>query len=88
MKITDVRTMLLTGPDQHGVGGIGRTWHVLFVRVDTDAGIYGIGEAGNLLGDRQASPTAASGSSARTRSRSIPSSGRCCPAASRPTTRR
>ena len=38
MKITDVRTMLLTGPDPHGVGGIERVWHVLFVRVDTDAG--------------------------------------------------
>ena len=28
MKITDVRTMLLLGPDPHGVGGIARTWHV------------------------------------------------------------
>jgi galactonate dehydratase len=27
---------------------------VLFVRVDTDAGLYGLGEAGNMLGDRQA----------------------------------
>jgi len=54
MKITDVRTMLLAGPDPHGVGGIERNWHVLFVRVDTDAGLYGLGEAGNVLGDRQA----------------------------------
>ena len=29
MKITDVRTMLLHGPDPHGVGGVERTWHVL-----------------------------------------------------------
>ena len=54
MKITDVRTMLLLGPDPHGVGGIERSWHVLFVRVDTDEGVYGIGEAGNMMGDRQA----------------------------------
>ena len=40
MKVTDVRTMLLTGPDEHGVGGIARDWHVLLVRVDTDTGIY------------------------------------------------
>ncbi len=54
MKITDVRTMLLLGPDPHGVGGVERSWHVLFVRVDTDAGLYGLGEAGNFMGDRQA----------------------------------
>src|SRR5438552_18668397 len=54
MKITDVRTMLLRGPDPHGVGGVERSWHVLFVRVDTDAGIYGLGESGNLGGDREA----------------------------------
>ena len=54
MKITDVRTMLLLGPDPHGVGGVERSWHVLFVRVDTDAGVYGLGEAGNFMGDRQA----------------------------------
>ncbi len=54
MKITDVRTMLLLGPDPHGVGGVERSWHVMFVRVDTDAGVYGLGEAGNFMGDRQA----------------------------------
>jgi L-alanine-DL-glutamate epimerase-like enolase superfamily enzyme len=54
MKITDIRTMLLLGPDPHGVGGVERSWHVLFVRVDTDAGVYGLGEAGNMMGDRQA----------------------------------
>ena len=54
MKITDVRTMLLLGPDPHGVGGVERSWHVLFVRVDTDSGVYGLGEAGNLMGDSQA----------------------------------
>ena len=54
MKITDVRTMLLLGPDPHGVGGLERSWHVLLVRIDTDAGVYGLGEAGNFFGDRQA----------------------------------
>ena len=54
MKITDIRTMLLLGPDPHGVGGVERSWHVLLVRVDTDAGVYGLGEAGNFMGDRQA----------------------------------
>jgi galactonate dehydratase len=54
MKITDIRTMLLRGPDPHGVGGVERTWHVLLVRIDTDAGVYGLGEAGNMFGDRQA----------------------------------
>ncbi|MBM4408072.1 MAG: mandelate racemase/muconate lactonizing enzyme family protein [Chloroflexi bacterium] len=53
MKITDVRTMRLTGPDPHGIGGIGRDVTIELVRVDTDAGLYGIGEAGNFLGDRQ-----------------------------------
>ncbi len=53
MRITDVRTMLLEGPDPHGVGGIERIWGVRIVRVDTDAGIYGLGEAGNMFGDGQ-----------------------------------
>ena len=52
VKITDVRTMLLLGPDPHGVGGLERSWHVLLVRIDTDAGVYGLGEAGNFFGDR------------------------------------
>lgn len=57
MKITDVRTMALVGPDAHGIGGKGRDWHVLIVRIDTDAGIYGLGEAAHFqrqdLGVRQ-----------------------------------
>jgi galactonate dehydratase len=53
MKITDIRTMQLTGHDTHGVGAIERDWTIRLVRVDTDAGIHGIGEAGNFLGDEQ-----------------------------------
>src|SRR3989304_8078059 len=53
MKITDVRTMLLDGPDPHGVGGIERSWQVLLVRIDTNAGIYGLGESGHMGGDRE-----------------------------------
>ncbi len=51
MKVTDVRTMRLTGLDTHGVGAKPRQWTIELVRVDTDAGIYGLGEAGNMLGD-------------------------------------
>lgn len=45
MRITDVRTMRLEGPDPHGIGGQPRTIPFLLVRVDTDAGTFGIGEA-------------------------------------------
>ncbi len=41
-----------SGPTSTASGGIERVWHVLFVRVDTDAGIYGLGESGNFAGDR------------------------------------
>ena len=54
MKVTDVRTMRLSGPDPHGVGGTERTWSIEIVRVDTDAGLYGLGEAGHMMGDREA----------------------------------
>ncbi len=50
MKITDIRTMKLTGPDSHGVGGKARNVSYLLVRVDTDEGIYGIGESEVFLG--------------------------------------
>ena len=53
MKITDIRTMLLQGPDPHGIGGKLREWQVLLVRVDTDSGLHGLGEVGNLPGDRE-----------------------------------
>lgn len=57
MKISNVRTMVLVGPDDHGVGGQSRNWHVLLVRIDTDAGLYGLGEAAHFqdqtLGVRQ-----------------------------------
>ena len=48
MKITDIRTMVLVGPDAHGIGGKSRDWHVLIVRIDTDEGIYGLGEAAHF----------------------------------------
>ena len=54
--------MQLTGLDdargRRHQPGVGR---YRLVRVDTDAGIYGIGEAGNFLGDEEGSATAASG---------------------------
>ena len=54
MRITDVRTMLLAGPDPHGVGGVPRTWKIMLVRIDTDSGVYGLGEAGTMLGVAEA----------------------------------
>src|SRR5688572_14076083 len=48
MKLTDIRTLALEGPDHHGIGGKARTWRVLLVRVDTDEGVYGLGEAPHL----------------------------------------
>lgn len=51
MKITDIRTMRLRGPRIHGVGGeTGGETTRLIVRVDTDAGIYGLGELDDLMG--------------------------------------
>ena len=54
MKITDIRTMKLTGPDSHGVGGRARSVSYLLVRVDTDEGVFGIGEAEVFMGVRGA----------------------------------
>jgi galactonate dehydratase len=45
MKITKISTMVLKGEDPHGMGGKPRPWTVMLVRVDTDSGLYGIGEA-------------------------------------------
>jgi len=53
MKITDIRTMRLWGPRIHGVGGeTGGMASRLIVRVDTDEGIYGLGELDDLFGVR------------------------------------
>ena len=88
MKITDVRTMLLDGPDPHGVGGLERSWRVRLVRIDTDGGVYGLGEASGFFGDREAIAYAREWLIGRTRSPSTRSSGRCCPAACHRTSRR
>lgn len=45
MKITNTRTTVLRGQDPHGMGGQPRTWHLILVRIDTDEGVYGLGEA-------------------------------------------
>jgi galactonate dehydratase len=53
MKITDVRTMRLWGPLIHGQGGeMGGSAAKVIVRVDTDAGIYGLGEVDDFMGVR------------------------------------
>lgn len=43
MKITDIKTFLVDATPPNGWGGGGRNW--LFVKVETDEGLYGIGEA-------------------------------------------
>ncbi|HEV3049742.1 MAG TPA: hypothetical protein VGX50_05505, partial [Longimicrobium sp.] len=43
MKITDIRTFLVDATPPGGWGGGGRNW--LFVKVETDEGLSGIGEA-------------------------------------------
>lgn len=43
MKITDIKTFLVDATPPGGWGGGGRNW--LFVKVETDEGLHGIGEA-------------------------------------------
>ena len=45
MKITDIRSLYLEGPRLHTVGGGEGVARELVVRVDTDEGAYGLGEA-------------------------------------------
>ena len=53
MKITDIRSMRLWGPRNHGVGGGTAKIAKVIVRVDTDAGLYGLGEVDDFMGVRQ-----------------------------------
>ena len=53
MKITDIRMMRLWGPRNHGVGGGTAKIVKVVVRVDTDAGIFGLGEVDDFMGVRQ-----------------------------------
>jgi L-alanine-DL-glutamate epimerase-like enolase superfamily enzyme len=53
MKITKIRSMKLWGPRNHGVGGGEAKIAKVVVRVDTDAGIYGLGEVDNFMGVAQ-----------------------------------
>ena len=52
MRITSVRTMRVEGEDPGGIGGIARTYSFLLLRIDTDTGLYGIGEALDFPGVR------------------------------------
>jgi galactonate dehydratase len=54
MKITDIRTVRLVGPLLHGVGGVAGQITKVLVRVDTDAGVCGLGEADDFFGVRDA----------------------------------
>ena len=53
MKITSIRMMRLWGPRNHGVGGGAAKIARVVVRVDTDSGIYGLGECDDFMGVRQ-----------------------------------
>ncbi len=53
MKITSIRMMRLWGPRNHGVGGGTAKIARVVVRVDTDSGIYGLGECDDFMGVRQ-----------------------------------
>lgn len=50
MKITNIRTLRLLGPRHHDVGGGESKIAKLIVRIDTDSGLYGLGEADDFLG--------------------------------------
>src|SRR3954462_5806301 len=54
MKITSVRSLRLFGPRIHGVGGKPATKGKIIVRIDTDAGTYGLGECEDFMGVREA----------------------------------
>ena len=54
MKISDVRTLRLVGPLPHGGGGSKGTRSKVVVRVDTDQGVYGLGEVEDFMGVREA----------------------------------
>jgi galactonate dehydratase len=51
MKITDIRSMRLWGPLMHGQGGeTTEKIAKIIIRIDTDAGIYGLGEVDDFQG--------------------------------------
>ena len=54
MKITDVRMMKLIGPRRHAMGGEEGRMGKIIIRVDADNDLYGLGEADNFLGVKDA----------------------------------
>ena len=54
MKITGIRTLRLLGPRVHSTGGAASKIGKILVRIDTDAGVYGLGEAEGFIGVREA----------------------------------
>lgn len=50
MRVTQVTTCLLRGTDPHGIGGQPRERSIRLIRIETDAGLTGIGEATELIG--------------------------------------
>ncbi len=54
MKVTNLRSMRLEGPLPHSVGGKQGQTTRLIVRLDTDTGLYGLGEAQDFMGVHEA----------------------------------
>jgi galactonate dehydratase len=55
MKITKLRSMLLEGPrSDHTEGQASGKISKLVIKIETDSGLYGLGEADNFLGVREA----------------------------------
>jgi L-alanine-DL-glutamate epimerase-like enolase superfamily enzyme len=54
MRITDIRTLTIHGPLDHTQGGEEGTFSKVIVRVDTDRGLYGLGECERFMGVEQA----------------------------------
>lgn len=54
MKITRLRSLRLLGPRVHSLGGKPGLKGKILVRIDTDAGVHGLGEAEDFLGVREA----------------------------------
>lgn len=54
MKVTGVRSTRLVGPRPHSLGGEEGRFSTILIRVDSDEGVYGLGEAEDFFGVREA----------------------------------
>lgn len=54
MRITDIRSLTIHGPLTHTQGGEEGTFSKILIRIDTDAGLYGLGECEKFMGVQEA----------------------------------